>query len=138
MKKEKSCGAVVVRREEGSFKTLLIQNKNGGHWAFPKGHVEGTETEKETAVREVKEETGLDIVINTDFRAKVQYSPKAGVTKDVVYFLAVVNTDKTKRQEEEIDALCWMDVENAVSCITFERDKEVMQKAAQYIKQHLN
>ena len=55
MKNEKACGAV-IKNEEG--KILLIFQQNG-FWGFPKGHVEEGETEPETAVREVFEETGL-------------------------------------------------------------------------------
>ena len=58
MKKEKSCGAVVCRKGENGLEILLIQHKNGGHWAFPKGHVEKKETEEEPALREIKAETG--------------------------------------------------------------------------------
>lgn len=56
MKYEKSCGAIVI--EDG--KVLLVKH-NAGHWDFPKGHVEEGETEFETAIREVKEETNIDI-----------------------------------------------------------------------------
>ena len=45
MKKEKSCGAVVYRDGDAGMEVLLIKHKNGGHWAFPKGHVEKKETE---------------------------------------------------------------------------------------------
>ena len=45
LKKEKSCGAVVYRKGETGMEVLLIKHKNGGHWAFPKGHVEKKETE---------------------------------------------------------------------------------------------
>ena len=51
MKKEKSCGAVVYRQGETGVEVLIIKHKNGGHWAFPKGHVEKKETEPETALR---------------------------------------------------------------------------------------
>ena len=51
MKKEKSCGAVVCRKGENGLEILLIQHKNGGHWAFPKGHVEKKETEEEPWIR---------------------------------------------------------------------------------------
>ena len=61
MRKEKSCGALVVRRGAESPEILLIKH-NGGHWAFPKGHVEAGETEEETALREVQEETGLTVM----------------------------------------------------------------------------
>ena len=60
MKFEKSCGAIVYRKTQNQIDLLLIKNRYGGHWSFPKGHVEGAETEMQTALREVKEETGLD------------------------------------------------------------------------------
>ena len=66
MKKEKSCGAIVYREKDG-VEILLIKHKNGGHWAFPKGHVENKETEEETALREIREETGLTL---TDYRLR--------------------------------------------------------------------
>ena len=58
---EKSCGAIVYRKYHGNTEILLIKHINSGHWSFPKGHVENDETEPETAIREIKEETGLDI-----------------------------------------------------------------------------
>ena len=60
MRKEKSCGALVVRRGKNETEILLIKH-NGGHWAFPKGHVEAGESEEQTALREVQEETGLTV-----------------------------------------------------------------------------
>ena len=63
MKYEKSCGAIIIK--EG--KVLLLQEVEG-HWSFPKGHVENNETEIETVVREVKEETNLDIIIDESKR----------------------------------------------------------------------
>ena len=66
MKTEKSCGAVVLRKNQGRLQVLLIKHINGGHWAFPKGHVEPGETEEQTALREIKEETGLSVTLDTD------------------------------------------------------------------------
>ena len=59
MQHEKSCGAIVYRKFHGNIELLLIKNQNGGHWSFPKGHVEEGETEEQTAVREIMEETGI-------------------------------------------------------------------------------
>ena len=61
---EKSCGAIVFRRFHGNIQILLIKHINSGHWSFPKGHIENNETETETAVREIKEETGILIAVN--------------------------------------------------------------------------
>ena len=59
MSYEKSCGAVVFRKYHGNIELLLIKHVVGGHWSFPKGHVEAGESERQTALREVREETGL-------------------------------------------------------------------------------
>ena len=56
---EKSAGAVLLRRKAGQIEYFLLNypSKKGGHWDFPKGHIEKGETEIETVRREVKEET---------------------------------------------------------------------------------
>ena len=60
---EKSCGAVVFYNGKSNTRILLVKNNNGRYWSFPKGHIEIGETEKETAVREIKEETSLEVEI---------------------------------------------------------------------------
>ena len=86
MIKEKSCGAVVYKKD--STLKFLIEYMSQGHISLPKGHVENNETEIETALREIKEETSLDVIIDTNFREIISYSPKKGVIKDVVFFVA--------------------------------------------------
>lgn len=113
MKKEISCGAVIARQTENGREILLIRHVNGGHWAFPKGHMEGNETESETALREIREETGLTVTLDTGFRAVVTYSPKPGVMKDVIYFAAEYIGGEAHRQVEEVTELCWVPAEEA-------------------------
>ena len=60
---EKSCGGIVYRKFHGNTEILLIKHIKSGYWSFPKGHVENSETEEETAKREIKEETGIDVYI---------------------------------------------------------------------------
>lgn len=126
MKKEKSCGAVIYRIHEESPEILLIQHKNGGHWAFPKGHVEGNETEEETALREIREETSLEVRLDSDFRQVVTYSPKRGVSKDVVYFSAQYMSGVPTPQEEEVFRVCWLCSKDALEAVTFDNDKSVL------------
>ena len=99
MKYEKSCGAVIFDGD----KVLVIQQVKG-HWGFPKGHVEGGESEVETAMREIKEETNLDVEINEEYRYVEHYSPEAGIEKDVVFFIAKKTGGEIRVQEEEVKA----------------------------------
>ena len=129
MRLEKSCGALVYRRNREQIELLLIKNRYGGHWSFPKGHVEGRETEVQTALREVKEETGLDISLQSGFRHAVEYFPRPNVKKQVVYFLGHARNDHVVRQEEEIGETRWIPLEQAHTWVTFRNDKNLISKA---------
>ncbi len=133
---EKSCGAIVYRRFHGNIEILLIKHINSGHWSFPKGHVEGDETELETARREIKEETGLDVILDQTFRETVSYSPKRDTQKIVVYFLALARNSVFVPQEEEIAEIRWVDIVRATQMLTYENDKTIVTKARAAIKQN--
>jgi len=133
---EKSCGAIVYRRFHGNVEILLIKHVNSGHWSFPKGHVEGDETELETARREIKEETGLDVILDQTFRETVSYSPKRDTQKVVVYFLALARNYDYVPQEEEIAEIRWVDIILANRMLTYENDKTIVNKARAAIKQN--
>lgn len=121
MNYEKSCGAIVV--DDG--RVLLVKH-NAGHWDFPKGHVEEGETEFETAIREVKEETNIDIKIEKENRYISEYSPKENVMKTVIYFIGEKVGGEDKPQIEEVSDVEWIDVNKAVERITHQRSKEIM------------
>lgn len=90
MNKEKSCGAVVFTREaDGVIRYVLVEQRSG-NYCFPKGHVENGETEHQTALREIWEETGLRPEFIEGFRESETYEvvKKPGTMKDVFYFLA--------------------------------------------------
>ncbi|MBE6630654.1 MAG: NUDIX domain-containing protein [Ruminococcaceae bacterium] len=126
---EKSCGALVVRREEDNYYILMIRHKAGGNRSFPKGHVEEGETEYETALREVMEETSSRIAIVSDFRATVNYRPSPGVMKEVVYFLAFTTNADIKAREGEIAEVEWVPLSKAEHYLAHENDKTVFRAA---------
>ena len=138
MRTEKSCGAVVFRNKNDNIQVLLIRHLNGGHWAFPKGHVEKGETEEQTALREILEETGLSVELDNRYRQVVSYSPKKDVVKDVVYFVATASSDAaTVAQEEEISQIVWVDMHNAADYVSFDNDKKVLLGAIEhYLNTH--
>ena len=134
MSYEKSCGAVVFRKYHGNIELLLIKHVVGGHGSFPKGHVEAGETEEQTALREIKEETGIDVELITTFREVVSYSPKRDTTKDVIYFLGKAKTFQYTPQEEEIAQIKWVEINLAHSFLTYDNDKQLVNKAKPIIR----
>lgn len=135
MKKEKSCGAIVIKKDADGYKTLLIKH-NKGHWSFPKGHVEKNETEEQTALREIKEETNLDVSLDTRFRRVSTYSPYEGAVKDVVFFIAEAKSGDIRPQIEEVSTCKWLDFDKAENLITFENDKNIFREAKDFIAEH--
>ena len=126
---EKSCGAIVYRKHHGNTEILLIKHINSGHWSFPKGHMEQGESETETALREIKEETGLDVLLDPTFRESVTYFPRKDTQKVVVYFIAKAKTYDYTPQEDEIAEIRWVDIGYAATMLTYENDKTIVNKA---------
>jgi 8-oxo-dGTP pyrophosphatase MutT (NUDIX family) len=122
VKKEKSCGAVIFNDKN----QVLIIKHNKGHWSFPKGHVEGNETEVVTALREVKEETNLDVIIDDSIRVVITYLVSEDIEKDVVYFKGINPKGEIKLQEEEVCDYKWLCYEEATKEITYDDDKKVL------------
>lgn len=132
MKKEKSCGAVVYKIIDNQI-YFLIEKMKRGHFSLPKGHVENNETEVETALREIKEETNLDVILDTTFKEVISYSPYEGTLKDVVFFIAKVNSNKVKKQEIEVSEIYFYTFDKAYKTLTFEFDKNTLLKAYLHI-----
>lgn len=130
IKMEKSCGAIIWREQAGKPRVLVLKHQNGGHWAFPKGHMEGRETEDETALREILEETGIKVKLDPGFRRVVTFSPKPRVMKDVVYFAARPIGGKLRRQDAEVVELRWLTLGEALKLVTYETDKAVLREFA--------
>jgi len=137
MNKEKSCGAIVYYLEDEVPFYLVIQHVNGDHWAFAKGHVEDDETEKETALREIQEETKMSkITLDTHFRETTEYSPKENVIKEVIYFVAKATKEEAqsvKAQEQEVKNFKWLSIKKATDLLTYDNDKTLLKKAHHYL-----
>lgn len=131
--KEKSYGAVIIN-EKKQF--LLIRNKNGGHWDFPKGHKEEGESSRETALREVLEETGLEVRLIDGFKEKSRYSPRPGVEKTVTFYLGF-SMGEVKIQEEEIMEYEYLSYDEAKNRITFKESRSIIASAKQFIDTYL-
>ena len=125
MKKEKSCGCIIIKDDE----VLLIKH-NKGHWDFPKGHMEEGETEKQTAIREVKEETNMDVEIISEQKYRANYIIEdKQIDKEVIYFIAKPLNSEIKPQETEVSIVEWVKIEEAIETITYETSKNILKQA---------
>ena len=130
---ETSCGGIVYRKFHGNTEILLIKHIKSGYWSFPKGHVENSETEEETAKREIKEETGIDVYIDSGFRETVTYSPRKDAKKEVVYFVARAKNYDYTPQLEEISEIRWVGIGQAHNLLVYDNDKLIVNKAKSFI-----
>lgn len=128
MAQEISCGILVIRKRPAQREILLIQSRQGGHWSFPKGHMEPGETELDTARREVREETGLLVEPLPDLRGTVAYRLPNGREKTVIYFGGLLSPDSAEPhpQQEEIAALQWASLDEAASLLTYANDRALL------------
>lgn len=131
---EKSAGAVVfIAAKPVEF--LLLRAK---HWEFPKGLIEAKESEQGGAVREVREETGLDVALVPHFRESIDYFYRRQdgtlVKKQVVYFLGHAKTRAFKISWEHQEAQ-WMTLEQAMGILEYENSRALLQKANKRIWQ---
>lgn len=135
MEKEKSCGAVLFTRDFGDIRYVIVEQRSGRH-CFPKGHVEAGETEHQTALREIWEETGLRPLILEGFRESETYevSKKPGTMKDVIYFIAEYSgqpVDPPATDEIHEVRLCSYD--EAMELLETESRKEILKKANEFL-----
>lgn len=128
---EKSCG-IVLFRTENDQKHFLLLHYPGGHWDFPKGHVEAGETEHQTALRELEEETGItQVKLHPDYREFIAYKfwhNHKRIHKQVVFFLAETSEHEVEVSHEHQDHI-WLNYDQALKKLTFDNAKELLIKA---------
>lgn len=134
MNKEKSCGAVIFTRDKEEIKFVIIKDLEG-NYGFPKGHVEDHETELQTALREVKEEVGLDVDIIEGFKTFDVYltGKNKEIVKTVIYFLATYCNQPLVVQKDEIDSILLLNFKQSLQKLKFKGAKKVLSEAYEYI-----
>ena len=126
--KEKSCGAVVINNGQ----VLLIQS-NEGIYGFPKGHMEEGESEIQTALREVKEEVGLDVKIDESKKYVINYTINNEIEKTTIFYIATPLNENIEIQESEIENIKWCDFDEVLDVLTYDNWKEMFKKVIQDI-----
>ncbi len=129
-----SAGGVVLKGCRRP-RVLLIAGKYRRVWALPKGRVEPGERHKETAVREVKEETGIEAAVIRDLGSVRYYftvheeEGQVRISKTVHYYLMRYRGGEPRPQLEEVDDARWVDARRAVGMLTYENERKVLERA---------
>jgi 8-oxo-dGTP diphosphatase len=124
-----AAGGAVLRRAGEKIEALLIHRPTYRDWTFPKGGLKDGEDFKEAALREVKEETGLDCrilrkvaVSRYDYRTrKGNIRPKA-----VHYFLMEAVSEQVQTDGIEVDCAEWLCVDEAGARLSYDEDRKVL------------
>lgn len=121
-KKELSAGTVIMHPTASPINILVVKTFSG-FWGFPKGHVEQGETKQQAALRETKEEVGLDVTL-LDICEKITYPLNKGRTvKEVYFFLAKASASQFCLDHHEIIEARWLPIDAARAQITFSNAK---------------
>ena len=131
---EVSAGAIIYTEMNVERQYLLIRDFHG-NYGFPKGHLEKGETEEEAAIREIREEVGLEVELDTSFREELNYIMPNGILKKSIYYLASYRDQTPIMQEEEVQEIILLPYEEAMDLLTFDNMKEVLQKAERYLNE---
>lgn len=123
-----SAGAVVFRSLTPEHLEVLMIEMKKNRWSFPKGHIMEGELKEEAALREVREETGVEARVLPDFCYRVASARKTD-KRDVYFFAAEYAGGNLHAQEEEIDETQWVSADEAPHLISFESDKAMFYAA---------
>lgn len=138
LKKQTSAGGVIFKKNEHGLQIILVSVRNGQVWCLPKGLVDKGETAEETALREVKEETGLTgRIIDTLGDINYWYYIKEENTKcrkTVHFYLMEYVSGDTADHDFEVDEAVWFLPETALEKVSFKGDMNMIERAVEKLR----
>ena len=131
-----SAGGVVYRTIGESLQIALCGHENPVSWRLPKGTPEPGESREETALRETREETGLQVIIEEQL-GEIEYSFDFAGTrnyKTVHFYLMATTGGSTHEHDPEFDVVEWFDHDKATNALTYKNEEVMVRKALQILK----
>lgn len=140
MVREKTIGIITFKREGQGIHYLLLHH-GGQYWNFPKGRQEGLETELDSALRELEEETGITEIkimesfkdeYDYDFDTEIEDGVKEKVFKKAIFFLGEVTDDKVEISDEHLD-YGWFDFDTALKRLFYQAGQDSLKRAHKFL-----
>lgn len=128
---EVSAGGVVFRREEDCVSVLVCKDAGYKKWVLPKGLIDKGESSEETAVREVREEVGVQarIIESLGEEKYIYMSRGVRVFKVVHYFLMEYQSGSETDHDHEMDEVKWVSLDDAIGLMGYKGAKDVLSRA---------
>ena len=131
-----AAGGVVVRGSDDSLEVVVAGRESDKTWVFPKGTPDRGESVEETALREVREETGLDVDIVAPLGA-IDYwfaVPGERVHKFVHFFLMRARGGDVSRHDHEYDHVKWVSTDEARQLLSYDTYREILDRALELVR----
>ncbi len=129
-------GAAFKTSKENKIKWLLVKPAGTDRWQFPKGKIDKGEKTAEAALREVKEEGGVETKILEKIGSSSYFYvfDNTKCFKTVTYFLMEVVKKTKEGHDQEIDEITFQEFERAYKLLTFKADKSILKKAKEMLE----
>ncbi len=125
-----SAGGIVYRQESGGIHVVLCGRDQPPIWALPKGTPNPGEAVEDTALREVREETGLDVAVERD-AGEIEYwfhKPGARIHKRVRFYLMTPKGGNTDGHDPEFDRVAWFTPDEALKVMTYPTEADLLRR----------
>jgi 8-oxo-dGTP pyrophosphatase MutT (NUDIX family) len=134
-----SAGGVAFRKQDGQVEVALISVGADNRWQLPKGLVDKGESTEDAAIREVREEAGIDTEIVTRID-KVEYwyfwkenGQRIRYHKFVYFYLLRYKAGDVRDHDHEVNDARWVNIDDAIKMLAFDNEKKIMEKAKELI-----
>jgi 8-oxo-dGTP pyrophosphatase MutT (NUDIX family) len=146
IKYDQSFGIIPVRKNKGEWEIFLINQfsriGNNTYWVFPKGHKEGDETPLQTAKRELKEETNMEVTrVIEDPTFELAYNfifDGSKIEKSVTFFIGTIDNNAYRLDPEEVKEAGWFSLEDVGQRLDYSDTKKMFEEVKSYLKVNPN